>query len=773
MKRRLIYNVVGVLAMLLMMGACQEEDWGNQVSDINCLTLELSTTAASRVPVVGDDRFNENEVERVDVYFFADGGSGNCLYAQTGLVPEGSVLQVVLDKNRIQDNNTYYIYVVANCDLGITNEIAVNYTLDGLKDIIVSTQWKNGTNTDDAVESSLVMDGNSSVKVTAEGAEGHVILVRAMAKVMLYTSTEKELTVNGMTYTPVPERMFVTMYNSVTKTNLEDDYQVNSSADYLTGGIRRNYDAENPEEVPAKEIDEDADEDAEPYNRYEQVAPFYSYPNPQETTDRKDTYLILCVPWTVRQSDGDGSYQAVNYYYRVPITGNADPALMARNQYYRINVHISVLGSVDPEDAIEITNANFEIYDWFEVGIDTGMEQYQYLVLDEYSSVMNNVDELEMPYISSSPIDWSPNEDGETNDGFYTVIESVRYMDYHQTNSYSVVLTDQHQWDSEHYENQEDAIVRFSDFELGPGDAANTIKIKHILDDSDYVKYTITIAVYNTQGVRADTWTIDQYPAIYIEGELATDRLYVAGYYTTYKWGFDKDQWYRDVTYDGNDLGSVQNPESVDGSANNRNPNNYNIYISSFDVGDNYAIGDPRSDIYNNLEMEGLTQYYPSRQTLSGARVIAPAFKIASSRGKTMPVSFDNAQRRCAAYQESGYPAGRWRIPTEAEIEFIVSLSEDGKIPTLFGGDYWSASGRYYSSSDENFYPQNVSEDYKPEDDDEYAVRCVYDIWYWGEQDIEHDEFNTSRLTNNDFVWGDAASSENPFSKIQEIELGN
>lgn len=459
MKRRLIYNVVGVLAMLLMMGACQEEDWGNQVSDINCLTLELSTTAASRVPVVGDDRFNENEVERVDVYFFADGGSGNCLYAQTGLVPEGSVLQVVLDKNRIQDNNTYYIYVVANCDLGITNEIAVNYTLDGLKDIIVSTQWKNGTNTDDAVESSLVMDGNSSVKVTAEGAEGHVILVRAMAKVMLYTSTEKELTVNGMTYTPVPERMFVTMYNSMTKTNLGDDYQVNSSADYLTGGIRRNYDAENPEEVPAKEIDEDADEDAEPYNRYEQVAPFYSYPNPQETTDRKDTYLMLCVPWTVRQSDGDGSYQAVNYYYRVPITGNANPALMARNQYYRINVHIGVLGSVNPEDAIEITNANFEIYDWFEVGIDTGMEQYQYLVLDEYSSVMNNVDELEMPYISSSELAW-PETEG-INDGKYTQIVSVSYTDYHLTNPYIVELDADYTWDNDHGYSESTAPVHF------------------------------------------------------------------------------------------------------------------------------------------------------------------------------------------------------------------------------------------------------------------------------------------------------------------------
>ena len=445
-----------------------------------------------------------DEVERVDVYFFADGGSGNCLYAQTGLVPEGSVLQVVLDKNRIQDNNTYYIYVVANCDLGITNEIAVNYTLDGLKDIIVSTQWKNGTNTDDAVESSLVMDGNSSVKVTAEGAEGHVILVRAMAKVMLYTSTEKELTVNGMTYTPVPERMFVTMYNSVTKTNLGDDYQVNSSADYLTGGIRRNYDAENPEEVPAKEIDEDADEDAEPYNRYEQVAPFYSYPNPQETTDRKDTYLMLCVPWTVRQSDGDGSYQAVNYYYRVPITGNADPALMARNQYYRINVHISVLGSVDPEDAIEITNANFEIYDWFEVGIDTGMEQYQYLVLDEYSSVMNNVDELQMPYASSSSLVWSDTEGIE--EGKYTKIVSVSYPDYSDEETRIETLTNADE-------------IKDAGFFIEKGQD-ETLIFRHVIPDDAFVPYTITIQVFNKQGISiSEPWIIRQYPDIYIEAK--------------------------------------------------------------------------------------------------------------------------------------------------------------------------------------------------------------------------------------------------------------
>lgn len=735
MKRRLIYNVVGVLAMLLMMGACQEEDWGNQVSDINCLTLELSTTAASRVPVVGDDRFNENEVERVDVYFFADGGSGNCLYAQTGLVPEGSVLQVVLDKNRIQDNNTYYIYVVANCDLGITNEIAVNYTLDGLKDIIVSTQWKNGTNTDDAVESSLVMDGNSSVKVTAEGAEGHVILVRAMAKVMLYTSTEKELTVNGMTYTPVPERMFVTMYNSVTKTNLGDDYQVNSSADYLTGGIRRNYDAENPEEVPAKEIDEDADEDAEPYNRYEQVAPFYSYPNPQETTDRKDTYLMLCVPWTVRQSDGDGSYQAVNYYYRVPITGNANPALMARNQYYRINVHIGVLGSVNPEDAIEITNANFEIYDWFEVGIDTGMEQYQYLVLDEYSSVMNNVDELQMPYASSSSLVWSDTEGIE--EGKYTKIVSVSYPDYSDEETRIETLTNADE-------------IKDAGFFIEKGQD-ETLIFRHVIPDDAFVPYTITIQVFNKQGISiSEPWIIRQYPDIYIEAKYNSN-----GRNNRFVFGQNEDTYYRQVEDDsGMEIGTVLDLSRSD----DQNPNQYIIYITSFEVGDNYIIGDPRTlevdpmtyeDRWGNEKkhFNNLNNYYSTRSD-DVSRVIPPAFMIASSWAGTSGHvdGYENAKARCAAYQENGYPAGRWRMPTEAEIEYIMALSEAGEIPQLLqrGSPYWSSSGRIIQ---ENEWTANETSAF---------IRCVYDIWYWGDKKIsELPEEDKNGFTDTDFVWGD------------------
>ena len=120
----------------------------------------------------------------------------------------------------------------------------------------------------------------------------------------------------------------------------------------------------------------------------------------------------------------------------------------------------------------------------------------------------------------------------------------------------------------------------------------------------------------------------------------------------------------------------------------------------------------------------GLKNYYPSKTTTEVNNMVSPAFKIASSFGKTMNINSEQAKKRCPSYQENAYPAGLWRVPNQGEIDFIKGLSDGGYIPQLFDDGYWSSS----QSSGKK------------------AVRCVYDVWYWGDDKIANP---------NVFTWGD------------------
>lgn len=157
-----------------------------------------------------------------------------------------------------------------------------------------------------------------------------------------------------------------------------------------------------------------------------------------------------------------------------------------------------------------------------------------------------------------------------------------------------------------------------------------------------------------------------------------------------------------------------------------------------------------------------LTYYYPTNEGTDFAYVIAPKIRIASSYGVTQPLSRNDARRRCASYQEAGRPAGRWRLPTLGEMEFIVNLSRTGKIPELFsaGSNYWSAQG-YVAvpvASD-----SNVNLEALPDNENTtswwgiveggHAVRCVYDEWFWEEfLPASKNSFSSYYST---FTWGD------------------
>lgn len=702
------YNIACmVLVALGCLCACQEDlDNASWTGDENTLLLDLETTAVQLSRSAGEDDYNENKVASADVFFFND-ATGQCIYAQTGLVPDDTQLRVKLDNDKVKFGGSYRIYVIANGRsyyTDIDNTTAVGQTIAALKAKVITTAWKDGYgDTGTEIEESLLMDGEANVTISKD-TPGKVQLTRAMAKVALFPTVEESIESNGVIYTPQLENMSVTMVYGVKSTKLDGAYQV-QPADYVTRMLRKYADA-------------DAD------RAYTHV-PFYSYPNPETTTDRQDTYLILCVPWSMQEAGGT---QSANYYYRVPITGDADvPATLGRNQYYKVNVNVGVLGSLNPRDAVEL-KGNFAIYDWFTMELSADMQHYEYLVLDEYSSVMNNENELRMPYISSSALTQE------------TRITKVTYKNYNDRSSASTGYTS-------------DVTLDASDAEAAGFDLTwndDELIFTHPVTTEDYVPYTITVEVYNEQGLSA-TWEITQYPAIYIVGDYNPDGdnnrfIYGSNDAGSFFGGGD--------IYDdrNNDLGGVNNP--LTSGASNSNLNQYTIYITSFDIeGSNYAIGDPRSSTPDNLQYLGdedsrgrsLTYYYPTRET-DVNNVIAPAFKIASSWGvtNTNTLSYETAQRRCASYQENGYPAGRWRLPTEAEIEYIVSLSNRGVIPALFNGSYYASSRRYYDNGyyedEPGFYPYRSGK----------VVRCVYDVWYWG-----NEKLSEQGKRDDQFVWGD------------------
>ncbi len=588
MKQVSIHKICRMFALplLLALWACQDELDNGQTLSGNYLTLTLQTSAAStRAPIVGEDRFNENEVKSVDVYFFADGqeNTAEYLYAKEGLVPEGSLLQVELDKTIIQDNNNYYIYVVVN-RTGSSNTTfteANGRTLAALQERTITTNWKEGYEDESVTEECLVMDGSTTVTVNPEGTQGHVKLTRAMAKVMLYAAAEESIEMDNVTYTPVLNQMNVTMVYGVKRTNLEGTYTVTAAddaenSDYITR-MRRDYTSNTITETITEGEGEDAKEIQIQY--YEQEVPFYSYPNSGTTADRQDAYLILCVPWEERYQGG--SYRSHNYYYRIPITGSTDPALLERNHYYRIKAHIGVLGSLNPHEAVEIKNAQFDILNWFDMEVNADMQKYEYLVLDEYHSVMKNVNSIENAYISSSALKMEPSG---WKDEDYTRVVSVSYTDFKEINIPNATRFVEDLSDY-HVELENDNILIF----------------RHTLPDDAYVCYTITIEVWNKEGIM-QTWVIKQYPPIYIEGKKAEGRLFVNGYYTiSGEYNFVNFQYGRSNSFA---LGSVQNPETVDGRGDNNNYNNYTIYVTSFGANDDYMIGDPRSETVENLGME-------------------------------------------------------------------------------------------------------------------------------------------------------------------------
>ena len=177
-----------------------------------------------------------------------------------------------------------------------------------------------------------------------------------------------------------------------------------------------------------------------------------------------------------------------------------------------------------------------------------------------------------------------------------------------------------------------------------------------------------------------------------------------------------------------------------------------------------FVIGDPRTLEIDNLRnsdndpdndfsiapaldpaepVRSLKYYYPAENSDRTKNMMAPSFRFSSKCNGTEfdGYTMEQAIMRCATYQEDGFPAGRWRLPTQGEIRFVAMLSANGAFEPLFTNNqiYWSANGSVKVSAG-SVVPQNDN------NNPHRLSRCVYDSWYWGNEQQDNRE---------QFVWGD------------------
>lgn len=760
--RRLSY-IVHVLMLTILAAACSDGigeqhavNSGEGIAFEMTLSSAVLETKAVDYKEAGVDLYNENKIAKADIFLYSsfDGAavykvSGVWENAQTTAVVSASVPSDIVSAlfgTVSTGTATCYAYAVVN------GPETPSVGEDGTTIAELKALEIGGTLSEEPV-ASFVMDGQTdNVTFNADSKEigGTILLDRAASKIAMFVTLKNFTDDEGNVWVPQTSGMNVAFYNGVDASRVN----VGETGNDRTAG---NYFS----------MHDDADDNSDDA-RYSLSAtdagtythkPFYSYSSDwgKDVSPDEEAYMTLRVYWVKNVANGDGTttpMAAEPYYYRVPI--NLEEKKMERNMYYKVILEVGVLGDKAENTQSELT-PSYIIVDWKTEPFNAQLSDYHYLIVDKNYVDVYNETSVTIGYTSCSDViaeivsisvpDFSTNtigtinyniKDSDNSETVFTVAESSTGTSTVSSSTSTL-----------------QSLLKACTLTVNQADKSVTLSHELQNDNSatpyDYAIYTIVIRLVTTDGCNlSEDITIKQYPARYIEGELDNNKNYS---YTTSASNSRGTVFING--YGGNDKSEGEDWYWVNNtlsgtSGHNSNPNMYVITVTSFDTAQShFIIADPRESTINNLSINtsaqalygnsprGLTYYYPT--TDSNPNYIAPKFRTAAAYGRLSGGevnSLDDVHRRCAAYQEYGYPAGRWRVPTAAELEYLGKLCSDGVIPALFNGgiSYNSANGAYTYNNGSFTATNGVGR----------SVRCVYDEWYWQNK---CDEFT--------FTWGD------------------
>lgn len=776
--RRYILYIVCVIAALGLGGcvAADDNDILFRDGDVT-LTLSLGNLTRNNTADNGvgegtndDDTsgivLNENKIASLEIFLYANGAEGGDATYATRI--EG------LDGRDRVDNvkfsipadaittlfaggaTTCGIYVIANYDTGRT--IAVNGIYEGtsiaeLKAIEVTSSFDalqslnlaaldasySGSVQNVKPQEFFVMDSDlATVTKSGNNLSGTVYITRAASKVTFRATIAQSLEIDGKKWVPMLENLSFSYNNIVNKGYIDNGSDTNATFAMPTGegvyatakGIQMaNLGGETPNY--GSEV-----EGVSGWTTIDHVIPLYTYSSYWSDGANNQAYIMLTVPWKV---EDEGNESLTYYNYFVPL--NMSELKLVRNKHYRINLRVGVLGDLE-----ELTESeySYEVLDWVGEDIRVELNKPTYLVVDQNYVVLKNIEEFSVGYHSSDEVlckvlsttisDWKTQNN--------VVVSGASYKEF-AVNGTTMTSTT--------YNGKTFA---------APG---GVVTFTHGLDntrsdtdtDYDFLVQTTVVRVYhkNNPDIYEDI-TFVQYPAMYV-----TVNAGIEG-----KWNYinvNGNGWENWTNSGGAGTGCPTYPNrngttvywvGIGGKSQASTIHNlYQITVTAFDATTaNYIVADPRAEAtditifpgYNHGNSSQAPDYpvQPDQlgvKTIKGYRgtlvensdnLVAPEFIVAShcstcTNADQYFYSADSGYNRCAGYQEAGYPAGRWRLPTTAELEVVGKLCAQQKLPQIFASNvsYVSASGTF----------KNNNGNFSPTTSQAQSVRCVYDTWYW------------------------------------------
>lgn len=777
MKRLLSYTTI---ALLLTSAAvsCVKDPVGQDEAEgitlsISCIDQTVTKADATKP---GEDAYNENGIHTVHYFFYPEGKEG-----------ENAVLHGTLDlggassgSNTITTNEAFIneelfpspsatcsVLLIANysgtiddahssvdelLSLPVTSDFLTNPTQSSFTMVSRNAAGEAGT-----VTVNLINRRKTTVAKTA------VNLQRVCSKVTLALHVESQASFTKTRITGGVTDTFNEVWRPQTADILLDLGNANRDA-LLSGDPNAAYD---PFDYGTTKTFTAATEQYDYYSytlntetgNYDKIThtadfsisePFYSYPQTWEFGSDKEPYLKLVIPWVrdAGTSTLGTAYGSLSkpFYYKIACPGTAlsgNKMTLKSNYWYKVILNVAILGS-ETDDASVTMTGSYYVRDWQDANSSSGgsgsdhdtdkptvITGARYLSVAKTTYVLFNVNDLSIPFVTSDPCEI-------TNISAY-------HIDYNQDTNYTHYL-DASSWLS---------IV------------GSEVRLNHTLNnniggstDYDVSPYVISFTLkHKDNETYSKNITIIQEPAIMITTETNTSTSS-----TNYT--------FVNNNASGNSYGGT--PDGDLTNNNNQNPNMFIIETTVLPSDSGYLLGDPRASIIDNLGQSwstsspaisgasprNITFYYPTSRSVEADDIIAPKFRIASSHGACQYLSYDDALKRCASYQEFGYPAGRWRLPTSAEIKYMAKLNTDGKIVRLLGGPgsgttpYWCGDGYVIvpdeSSSSSIEHVESTSNSYYT------YVRCVYDEWYWSNVDIDSSKSGIQdTVDKSTFTWGD------------------